>query len=92
MGSLPPDLYKELEEISQEEGKTVSEVFREALRIAKRKRLQLRFLDTQKYWTRKAKEKGILPEMDLRNIWSDSLGILAFLSQAHHLTEDILTN
>jgi predicted transcriptional regulator len=64
--SLPPDLSKELEEIAQEEGKTVSAVIQEALRIAKRERLKSRFLDTQQYWTRKAKEKGILTERDLQ--------------------------
>lgn len=64
--SLPPDLSKELEEIAQEEGKTISAVIQEALRIAKRERLKTRFLDTQQYWTRKAKEKGILTERDLQ--------------------------
>ncbi len=64
--SLPPDLSKELEEIAQKEGKTVSAVIQEALRIAKRERLKSRFLDTQQYWTRKAKEKGILTERDLQ--------------------------
>ena len=64
--SLPTDLSKELEEIAQEEGKTVSAVIQEALRIAKRERVKTRFLDTQKYWTRKAKEKGILTERDLQ--------------------------
>ena len=54
--SLPPDLYKEIEEIAKEEGKTISAVIQEALRIAKRERLKTRFLDTQQYWTRKAKE------------------------------------
>lgn len=60
--SLPPDLSKELEEIAHEEGKTISAVIQEALRIAKRERLKSRFFDTQKYWTRKAKEKGILTD------------------------------
>jgi predicted transcriptional regulator len=64
--SLPLDLSKELEEIAQEEGKTVSAVIQEALRIAKRERLKSKFLDTQQYWTRKAKEKGILTERDLQ--------------------------
>lgn len=64
--SLPPDLFKELDEIAQEEGKTVSAVIQEALRIAKRERLKSRFLDSQKYWTRKAKEKGILTDRDLQ--------------------------
>ncbi len=64
--SLPLELSKELEEIAQEEGKTISAVIQEALRIAKRERLKTRFLDTQQYWTCKAKEKGILTERDLQ--------------------------
>jgi predicted transcriptional regulator len=64
--SLPPDLSKELEEIAQEEGKTISAVIQEALRIAKRERLKTRFLHTQQFWMRKAKEKGILTERDLQ--------------------------
>lgn len=64
--SLPADLCKELEEIAQKEGKTFSTVIQEALRITTRERPQSRFLDAQKYWTRKAKEKGILTEGDLQ--------------------------
>jgi predicted transcriptional regulator len=64
--SLPSDLSKELEEIAQEEGRTVSAVIQEALMVAKRERLKSKFLDTQTYWTQKAKEKGILTERDLQ--------------------------
>jgi len=64
--SLPADLCKELEEIAKEEGKTVSAVIQEALRIANREGLKAKFLDTQQYWTRKAKQKGILTERDLQ--------------------------
>ncbi|MEO8326573.1 MAG: ribbon-helix-helix protein, CopG family [Nitrospirota bacterium] len=64
--SLPADLSKELEEMAQEEGKTVSAVIQDALRSAKRERLKSKFLDTQQYWTRKAEEKGILTERDLQ--------------------------
>ena len=64
--SLPPALSKELDEIAREEGKTVSAVIQEALRLAKRERLKEGFLTMQGYWTRKAKEKGIVTEHDLR--------------------------
>jgi len=64
--SLPPALSKELDEIAREEGKTVSAVIQEALRTAKRERLKPAFLAVQGYWTRKAKEKGIVTELDLR--------------------------
>ncbi len=63
--SLPPALSKELDEIAREEGKTVSAVVQEALRLAKRERLKHGFLAMQGYWSRKAKEKGILTEHDL---------------------------
>ncbi|TSA03158.1 MAG: ribbon-helix-helix protein, CopG family [Nitrospiraceae bacterium] len=64
--SLPPTLSKELNEIAREEGKTVSAVIQEALRLAKRERLKEGFHAVQGYWTRKAKEKGIITERDLR--------------------------
>lgn len=52
--------------MAREEGKTVSALIQEALRIAKRERLTSKFFETQQYWTRKAKEKGILTEGDLQ--------------------------
>lgn len=64
--SLPPAMSKELDEIAREEGKTVSAVIQEALRTAKRERLKPGFLAVQGYWTRKAKDKGIVTERDLR--------------------------
>ena len=63
--SLPPALSKELDEIAREEGKTVSAVVQEALRLAKRERLKQGFLTMQGYWSRKAKEKGIITDHDL---------------------------
>jgi macrodomain Ter protein organizer (MatP/YcbG family) len=59
-------LSKELAQIAREEGKTVSAVIQDALRESKRKRLTQSFLAMQGYWTRKAREKGILTERDLR--------------------------
>ena len=63
--SLPPDLAKEVEEMAREEGKPVSAVIQEALRFAKRERLKREFYQVQNYWSRKAKERGILTERDL---------------------------
>ena len=63
---LSPALSKELAELAREEGKTVSAVIQDALRESKRKRLTQSFLGVQGYWTRKAREKGILTERDLR--------------------------
>lgn len=64
--ALPLALSKELARIALEEGKTVSAVIEDALRESRRKRLKQSFLSIQDYWTRKAKEKGILTERDLR--------------------------
>ncbi len=63
--SLPSALWKELDAMAREEGKTVSAVMQEALQTVKRKRLKPRFVGVQEYWTKKAKEKGILTERDL---------------------------
>jgi metal-responsive CopG/Arc/MetJ family transcriptional regulator len=63
--SLPPDLAKEVEEMAREEGKPVSAVIQDALRLAKRERLKRELYQVQNYWSRKAKEKGILTERDL---------------------------
>lgn len=63
--SLPPDLAREVEEMAREEGKPVSAVIQDALRRAKRERLKKNFHQVQGYWSRKAKEKGILSERDL---------------------------
>ncbi len=63
--SLPPDLAKEVEIIASEEGKTVSSVIQDALKTARKNRLEKEFYQIQGYWSRKAKEKGILTEKDL---------------------------
>ncbi len=64
--SLPPELAEEIENIANEEGKTVSAVVQEALRIARKNRLKKEFYQIQDYWSSKAKEKGILTEKDLK--------------------------
>ncbi|HMK56014.1 MAG TPA: ribbon-helix-helix protein, CopG family [Dissulfurispiraceae bacterium] len=63
--SLPPDLAREVEEIANEEGKTLSAVIQDALRAARKERLKKEFSRGQGYWSRKAMEKGILSEKDL---------------------------
>ena len=63
--SLPPDLATEAETLAKEEGKTVSAVIQDALRLARHERLKKEFRDMQGYWSRKAKDKGILTEEDL---------------------------
>ena len=63
--SLPPDLAREAEESAREQGKTLSAVVQDALRLARRERLRQEFSEVQGYWSRKARERGILTEKDL---------------------------
>ena len=63
--SLPPELAREIEEIAREEGKPLSVVIQDALKLAKKERLKKEFYQIQNFWSRKAKEKGILTEKDL---------------------------
>jgi len=63
--SLPFDLAKEVEEMTLEEHKTISAVIQEAIRISKKEKLKRELYETQRYWSSKAKEKGILNEKDL---------------------------
>jgi len=64
--SLPPELAKEAEEIAREEGKPLSAVIQDALRLVKKKRLKKEFRELQGYWSAKAKKEGILTEKDLQ--------------------------
>ena len=64
--SLPPDLARQVEEMAKAEGKTVSAVVQDALRMAHRQYLEQELRGIQSYWSRKAREKGILTEKDLR--------------------------
>lgn len=66
--SLPPELAKEAEKIARSEGKTLSAVIQEALRLSQVERLKREFRGIQGYWSRKAKEKGILSEKDLDRV------------------------
>jgi len=63
--SLPPDLARAAEQIARAEGKTLSGVVQDALRDARAKRLREELQGLQGYWSRKAKEQGILTEEDL---------------------------
>ncbi len=63
--SLPENLAREAEIIAEEEGKTLSAVIQDALRITRKERLKKEFYQIQGFWSSKAKEKGILTEKDL---------------------------
>jgi metal-responsive CopG/Arc/MetJ family transcriptional regulator len=64
--SLPAELAQEAEELARTEGKTLSAVIQDALRLSRSERLKREFQAVQDYWSRKAKEKGILTEQDLK--------------------------
>ena len=62
--SLPTELARNLEERSRAKRKTLSGVIQEALWKARRKRLRKQSHELQTYWSRKAREKGIVSERD----------------------------
>ena len=64
--SLPPELAREAEEIAREEGKPLSAVIQDALRLLRKNRLEREFRELQGYWSEKAKAKGVLTEKDLK--------------------------
>lgn len=63
--SLPPDLARQAEEQAQAEGKTLSAVVQDALRTSRRVRLQRELRELQGYWSRTARERGLVSEDDL---------------------------
>ena len=63
--SLPADLARHAEELAREEGKTLSGVIQDALRQAAIERRFQELRGMQTYWSRKARDKGILTENDL---------------------------
>ena len=64
--SLPLDLARAAEQMAREEGKTLSAVVQDALREARAARLREELGELQDYWSRRAKERGILTEEDLQ--------------------------
>ncbi len=68
--SLPWELARDLEDQARTTRKTLSGVIQEALWRARRGRLRKQFRQSQSYWSRKAKEKGILSERDLERYLS----------------------
>jgi len=63
--SLPADLAREAEALAKAEGKTLSAVIQDALRDARIGRRLQELRGIQGYWSRKARERGILTEQDL---------------------------
>jgi predicted transcriptional regulator len=63
--SLPAELAKEAEALARAEGKTLSGVIQEALRQARIGRRQQELRGVKGFWSRKARERGLLTEQDL---------------------------
>jgi metal-responsive CopG/Arc/MetJ family transcriptional regulator len=63
--SLPADLAREAEALARAEGKSLSAVIQDALRSARIERRAQELAGMQGYWSRKARERGILTEQDL---------------------------
>jgi hypothetical protein len=66
--SLPRDIAREAEETARAERKTLSAVIQDALRLSRSMRLKADLKAAQGYWSRRAREKGVLTERDLRRL------------------------
>lgn len=64
--SLPRDLARQAEETARSQGKSLSAVIQDALRLERAERLKREFSGIQGYWSRQARDRGILTEKDLR--------------------------
>ena len=63
--SLPAGLARDAEMLAKSQGKTLSAVIQDALRQARIERRMQELRGIQGYWSRKARDKGILTEQDL---------------------------
>ncbi len=63
--SLPAELARDAEALAKAEGKTLSAVVQDALRQTRTQRRLQELRGMQGYWSRKARDRGILTEQDL---------------------------
>ena len=63
--SIPADLARDAEALARAEGKTLSAVIQDALRQSRVERKLRELRGLQGYWSRKARDKGILTELDI---------------------------
>jgi hypothetical protein len=68
--SLPADLARDAEALARAEGKTLSTVVQDARRQARIERRLQELRGIQGYWSRKARDQGILTERDLERYLS----------------------
>lgn len=69
--SLPAELAQETEEIARSEGKSLSAVVQEALRLAGRRRRLTEYRTLQGHWSRLARERGLVTDEDLARYLAD---------------------
>jgi predicted transcriptional regulator len=69
--SLPADLARQAEALARAEGKTLSGVIQDALRQAAIERRLQELRGIQAFWSRKARDQGILSEKDLARYLRD---------------------
>ena len=62
---LPLDLARDVEKQARLHGTSVSAVVQEALRRARTARLKAELADIQRFWSGKARDKGIVAEREL---------------------------
>ena len=58
--SLPFELARDAENLASEEGKTLSAVVQDALRLVKKTRLKTEFVQMQNYWSKRQRKRGFL--------------------------------
>lgn len=63
--SLPAELARDAEALAKAQGKTLSAVIQDARRDARIDRRVQELRGVQGYWSRKARERGLLSERDL---------------------------
>jgi hypothetical protein len=63
--SLPADLARFAATTAREEGKSLSAVVQDAMRAYRLLRLREEYGAVQTFWSKRAKERGILTEKDL---------------------------
>jgi metal-responsive CopG/Arc/MetJ family transcriptional regulator len=63
--SLPAELARDAEALAKAQGKSLSAVIQDALRSARIERRLEELRGIQGYWSRKARDRGLLSEQDL---------------------------
>jgi predicted transcriptional regulator len=64
--SLPADLARDTEALARANGKSLSAVIQDALRQARIDRRLQEYRGIQGYWSRQARDRGLLTEEDLQ--------------------------